>query len=411
MTNAQRLSLATLFHDRTTSRRIALGSLVVVALPIFATLNAFSADARLADSSEPTRSAPAAAQARSGSLHGLLSPVSANSAPRVPFADQRPALPFQFAGSKEARGQAVTCLAAAAWYEAGNDPEGQRSVIQVVLNRVKHPSFPKTVCGVVFQGSDRETGCQFTFTCDGSLQRRRPTTASWALARKTAEAGLAGAVDETVRQATHYHADYVSPWWSGQLERLAQIGRHIFYRWPGARGTLSSSTRATSPEGDTYLARLGVDESGALLTRPTGSDLAEITGVTITAAPVAFAETTAPAQPASALTRPPVAGGAILMTVDNDKPSGRWALDALGQCSDGKGCQILGYADAAQVARNSGLPGKQRDRPLFIFARDGSSSMMLALWDCEKVQRPDRSQCLPDDTNELKALMQGPAVS
>ncbi|MBA3055056.1 MAG: cell wall hydrolase [Sphingomonadales bacterium] len=405
--------MATLFHDRTTSRRIALGSLVVVALPIFATLNAFSADARLAAAAESARSAPAAAEAYAGSgpLHGLLSPAGANSAPHGPFADQAAALPFQFSGSKNARGQAVTCLAAAAWYEAGNDPEGQRSVIQVVLNRVKHPSFPKTVCGVVFQGSDRATGCQFTFTCDGSLQRRRPSAASWELARQTAESGLAGAVDKTVRQATHYHADYVSPWWSGQLERLAQIGRHIFYRWPGARGTLSSGTRTASPEGDTYLARLGVDESGALMARPTESDLAETANVTITAAPVAFAETTAPAQPASALGRPPVAGGAIIMTVDNDKPSGRWALDALGQCSDGKGCQILGYADAAQAARNSGLPGRQRDRPLFIFARDGSSSMMLALWDCEKVQRPDRSQCLPDDTNELKALMQGPTVS
>ena len=89
-----------------------------------------------------------------------------------------PARPFTFAGSSVDRERAVTCLASAAWYEAGDDAEGERAVVQVVLNRVRHPAFPKTVCGVVFQGSERATGCQFTFTCDGALARQ-PSDAAW----------------------------------------------------------------------------------------------------------------------------------------------------------------------------------------------------------------------------------------
>ena len=82
------------------------------------------------------------------------------------------AAPFVFKGSAAARSQALECLASAVYYEAGNqDEDGQRAVAQVVLNRVRHPAFPNSVCGVVYQGSTRATGCQFTFTCDGSLSR------------------------------------------------------------------------------------------------------------------------------------------------------------------------------------------------------------------------------------------------
>jgi len=68
--------------------------------------------------------------------------------------------------------RALTCLTQAVYYEAASEPDGgQRAVAQVVLNRVAHPAYPKTVCGVVYQGSERSTGCQFTFTCDGALAR------------------------------------------------------------------------------------------------------------------------------------------------------------------------------------------------------------------------------------------------
>lgn len=130
--------------------------------------------------------------------------------------------------------RALRCMAAAIDYEAGNEPiEGQEAVGQVILNRLRDPAFPKTVCGVVFQGSARRTGCQFTFTCDGSLLRPR-SAQSQAQANFVAEHVLAGLNSSSVGGATHYHASYVSPYWAPSLVRVATIGAHIFYRRPGA---------------------------------------------------------------------------------------------------------------------------------------------------------------------------------
>jgi Cell Wall Hydrolase len=130
--------------------------------------------------------------------------------------------------------RAMTCLSQAISYEAGNEPDaGQEAVAQVILNRVRHPAYPSTVCGVVYQGSQRKTGCQFTFTCDGSLNRAR-SAQSMARARIVAERVLAGQASALVGGATHYHANYVSPYWAPSLIKVATIGAHIFYRMPGA---------------------------------------------------------------------------------------------------------------------------------------------------------------------------------
>ena len=132
--------------------------------------------------------------------------------------------------------RAIDCMTAAIYYEAAYEStDGQRAVAQVVLNRMRHPAFPKTVCGVVFQGSERTTGCQFTFTCDGALARK-PNEEGWARARKVAEAALNGYVMKKVGNATHYHAEYVAPYWSPSLVKVGTIGAHIFYRWTGASG-------------------------------------------------------------------------------------------------------------------------------------------------------------------------------
>jgi spore germination cell wall hydrolase CwlJ-like protein len=147
------------------------------------------------------------------------------------------ARPF-FLGDAGALSQvrASDCLTAAVYYEAAHEGlEGQRAVAQVVLNRLRHPVFPKTVCGVVFQGSERATGCQFTFTCDGALART-PSAVAWINARAVADAALAGYVERSVGRATHYHADYVAPDWSTELVKITTIGRHIFYRWSGRGG-------------------------------------------------------------------------------------------------------------------------------------------------------------------------------
>lgn len=129
--------------------------------------------------------------------------------------------------------RALECLTLAVAYEAGYEPvEGQQAVAEVVLNRVRNPVFPKTVCDVVFAGSTRRTGCQFTFTCDGSLYRRLPERVLSA-ARVVAEDALAGRAPSRVPGATNYHADYVRPYWAGSLTMLTKIGAHIFYQPPG----------------------------------------------------------------------------------------------------------------------------------------------------------------------------------
>jgi len=133
--------------------------------------------------------------------------------------------------------RAVECLTTAIYYEAALEPvDGQRAVAQVILNRVRHPLYPKTVCGVVYEGHERRTGCQFSFTCDGSLVRK-PVTALWDRARKIAAAALAGSVYTPVGWSTNYHADYVVPVWITKLLKVSVVGRHIFYRLPGTFGS------------------------------------------------------------------------------------------------------------------------------------------------------------------------------
>ena len=153
------------------------------------------------------------------------------------------ALPFSFSSSSaETRARALECLTSAIYYEAAQEPtDGQRAVAQVVLNRVRHPAFPNSVCGVVYEGSTRATGCQFTFTCDGSMAYA-PMPALWNRARKVAEDALNGHVHAPVGYATHYHANYVAPYWAPRLTKLIQIGAHIFYRWPGAWGRAAAFT-------------------------------------------------------------------------------------------------------------------------------------------------------------------------
>ena len=129
----------------------------------------------------------------------------------------------------------LDCLTQAVYFEArGETARGQAAVAQVVLNRVKHPAFPKTVCGVVFQGSNRRTGCQFSFACDGSMRGRRETSA-WERARTVAARALSGRALGEVGSATHFHTTAVSPAWGPQMRRVAQVGMHVFYKF-GPRG-------------------------------------------------------------------------------------------------------------------------------------------------------------------------------
>jgi spore germination cell wall hydrolase CwlJ-like protein len=124
------------------------------------------------------------------------------------------------------------CLATAIYFEArGETAKGQKAVAEVVLARTRVPGRPKTVCGVVYEGSKRRTGCQFSFTCDGIADRVVNKNA-WRQANRIAANVMrtGGRVNAVAGGATFYHADYVSPRWASRMVKVAEIGTHIFYR-------------------------------------------------------------------------------------------------------------------------------------------------------------------------------------
>jgi spore germination cell wall hydrolase CwlJ-like protein len=179
----------------------------------------------------------------------------------IPFSTEAnpraPSTVFRAAGPAD-QFRSLQCLAEAIYYEARSESEdGQRAVAQVVLNRVRHPAFPGSVCGVVYQGPLRAGGgCQFTFTCDGSLVRV-PFGADWARARRIAAEALAGYVYAPVGLSTNYHTHQVLPDWAFRLAKATVIGNHIFYRMPGAwggAGAFSQAYRGREPSPATVMA-------------------------------------------------------------------------------------------------------------------------------------------------------------
>jgi hypothetical protein len=152
-----------------------------------------------------------------------------------------PAQPFRLSAQRD-----VDCLADAVYYEArGETLDGQAAIAQVVLNRVRHPAFPKSVCGVVFQGAAADN-CQFSFACNGAMRRPRDG-AAWARSEQIAARALAGSVMPQVGEATHFHVAGVSPGWGPNLARVAQVGLHVFYRFGGHAGAPAMFDGAVQP--------------------------------------------------------------------------------------------------------------------------------------------------------------------
>ena len=150
----------------------------------------------------------------------------------------RPAPAFAF---KAHTNNDSDCLSQAVYYEArGEGDDGMRAVAQVILNRVRHPAFPKTICGVVYQGAMQQTSCQFSFACDGSLAR--PVEAwAWRRAKVVAAAALNGYVMKTVGTATNFHSLSVDPHWSANMVKIATVGQHTFYQFQGRGGMIRSA--------------------------------------------------------------------------------------------------------------------------------------------------------------------------
>ncbi len=126
------------------------------------------------------------------------------------------------------------CLASGIYFESRGEPvKGQAAVAQVILNRVRNPAYPNTICGVVYQNKRWRNRCQFSFACDGIRDRVRSRT-HWAMAKDVGMAVTAGKIWlEQVGSSTHYHAIYVRPKWARTMKRVGRIGLHVFYRTYG----------------------------------------------------------------------------------------------------------------------------------------------------------------------------------
>lgn len=306
--------------------------------------------------------------------------------------------PFRFAGSAMDRERAVECLAAAQLYEAGTDPEGQRAVAQVVLNRVRHPAFPKRICDVVFQGSERVTGCQFTFTCDGALRRQIPQS-WWKRARVIARAALEGSVYKRVGTATHYHTDWVYPYWSPKLDKLAQVDTHIFFRWPGywgSRQVLSGRYAGGEPlYADLVERKMRGPQAAAVNAGATA----------IPADPLAEVRPDQPdlsppnGLPASALRGSGLKvihpdGGAYMLSLRPGGTAEEYLGVAMRLCGQQNICRVMGWADAGQVPPGFPVSPRARGAMTFLYAVDGDKGQAKLQYDCRLFPRADRSQCL-----------------
>jgi spore germination cell wall hydrolase CwlJ-like protein len=300
----------------------------------------------------------------------------------IPFVrGPRPAaLAFRFAGDEAQRARATDCLASAAWYEAGDDPVGQRAVVQVVLNRLRHPAFPKTVCGVVFQGQERTTGCQFTFTCDGALARH-PSPPAWERARAVAAAALEGAVFAKVGYATHYHTDWVVPYWSASLDKLAEVHTHLFFRWTGWWGTPAAFRRTVSSDEPVIATLAAISPAHRL-----GGALDAAAAAVAAAAPLAGATPVA----ATPLPGEPDSFATILT---GDAPE-RYPELAKAACGARAKCKFLGWTDRTMLPGGGEMTPQQLAAMSFSYLRDTDAGLERELWNCREFPRTGPGLCM-----------------
>lgn len=164
-------------------------------------------------------------------------------------------LGFKYQGESQAEFEERErrCLATAIYFEARGEPtRGQIAVGQVILNRVRSPQFPETICGVVYQGQ-MAPGCQFSFACDGRSDNPKPG-GHWARAQDLARKITSGKVWlPEVGYSTFYHADYVRPVWTSAMNKIDSIGRHIFYKKRNEKPYIvkASASDSTASEGMT----------------------------------------------------------------------------------------------------------------------------------------------------------------
>ncbi len=307
--------------------------------------------------------------------------------------------------------RAEGCLAVAGLYEAGPSRDDQRPVMQVVLNRVRHPAWPNSVCGVVFQGAARATGCQFSFTCDGSMKRRRYSDQQYQSAKTLAATMLRGATDPRVGWSTHYHTDWVYPYWSDSLDKTAAVKTHVFFRWPGYWGTKAAFTSrpAASEPAIGSIAAYDIWHDGGA----TQEQLAEAEDAAgeLNGAPgeadtfdVAFAQSpvkSAPV-PASKTWEKP-----IVRAITADMKPGRWALDAVELCGNRASCRVVGWSAGKPMPSQFDPESLKRNPPDIVYSQELRNRKQQVYWDCAKWAQAGSSKCLgsPTRTAELALLI------
>lgn len=292
------------------------------------------------------------------------------------------ARPFVYPGGGDARLRARDCLAAAMIYEAGDDRRGQLSVGQVVINRARHPAFPKSICGVVFQGSERRTGCQFTFTCDGALARRY-SEAAWLRAQINADMMLSGLTDPSVGLATHYHTDWVRPYWSDSLEKIAIVDTHLFFRWPGYWGTPGAFRGAVSGT-DGPVAKLAA--LSPLHANALGLPTELAAGVDANAA-VGDARIVSGAGESAGR-------DTIYTQLDRKAAPESFVTTALRLCGDKPYCKFMGWTNPTLKPDSDAMSDTQRAAMSFSYLRDDKAGFEKALWNCSEYKRDDARQCM-----------------
>ncbi len=144
-------------------------------------------------------------------------------------------IPQEMAENKEktVNKKQLDCMAANIYFEASTQERiGKIGVAQVTMNRVRSPEFPNSICEVVFQGPKNKKHkhlCQFSWYCDGKPDVIR-SKRMWRECVYIAKYVMLGGVPDITKKSTHYHADYVQPWWAKKMEKTVKLGDHIFYR-------------------------------------------------------------------------------------------------------------------------------------------------------------------------------------
>ena len=316
----------------------------------------------------------------------------------VPFstAPNPAARPFALGGAADSQARALDCLAAAVIYEAGDDASGEKAVAQVVLNRVRHPAFPKTVCGVVFQGSERRTGCQFTFTCDGAMMRA-VYPAAWERARTIARMALHGTVDRRVGYATHYHTDWVVPYWSSSLDKIVAVDTHLFFRWSGWWGTPPAF------------------RGGYVAAEPVVPQLARLSEAHRTAADTAGL-TTAALDPAMLPTGDMAIGIAqdtntFLVTLDPKLAPEAFPALAARACGERPYCKFMAWSAKASTPAALPVTPIQQRAMSFSYLRDRATGFEKSLWNCTEFRRPLANECMKAQVSLTIAPAPAPAAT